>query len=175
MPEILHVCESTATVSSAGGRFGSLMHRMTTQPPRPLEVIVATLVTVSIGASLLGGCGGPSEPRYSLQMVMLEVEISKKKLEAALLTDGDASGVETSARRIRDWLADSAVDRYLERRDLKGTVEQFRAFESSFETPLDQVLAAAVDDDVEGARKAYPSLVAGCNACHAVFRPDLPR
>ena len=118
-------------------------------------------------------CGGSSGPKYTLKMVMLEMELKRGQMEKALLRDGGAADVETIGLEMLKWLDDPAAAAYLERTDIKGTPAQFRAFDDAFRPRLAAVIDAARAGDEAAARTAFPDLEAGCNACHAVFRPDL--
>ena len=88
------------------------------------------------------GCGGSSRPRYTLQTVMFEVDIERKKLEAALLTQGGEENAKRAVEKLKGWFADPAIPYYLERTDLLGTPAQFRTLEASAMESIDAVIAA---------------------------------
>ncbi len=121
----------------------------------------------------VASCGGAPKPRYTLQTVMFEVDIQRKKLEGALLTQGGEETAALAAQKIRAWFDDPAIPYYLERSDLRGTPEQFRAHEAAALKTLDALIASLQGGAMQEARDTYPDLERGCNACHAVFRPDL--
>ncbi len=123
--------------------------------------------------SLLASCDGPSGPNYTLRLVMLEMEMERVAMEKALLRNGGAPDIVAAGEQMRRWVHDPATARYLGRSDVKGTSADFEQHEAQFLEALERVLAAARAGDEQGARDAFPALEAGCNACHAVFRPDL--
>jgi len=132
---------------------------------RPLLVLLSALS--------LATCGGDPGPKYTLKVVMAEVELKRAAMERALLRDGGAPDVVEAAVAIEKWLKDPAKERYLASDAATGTPAQFASFEASFLPRLEAVLAAARSGDEQAAREAFPALQAGCNACHVVFRPDL--
>lgn len=124
-------------------------------------------------AVLAAGCGGSEAPRYSLRMVMLEMELRRADIEGALLRDGGLAEIEEEVAKIRGWLADPAKEAYFDSGNARGTRAQFDAFEEGFRPRLDALSAAAASGDLAATTTAFRALEDGCNACHAVFRPDL--
>jgi hypothetical protein len=137
--------------------------------PTSLSALLA-----AAGVLLAPACGGGDGPTYTLRVVMLEIEGAKKDVEQALLTPTDSiRAIEDGALAIQRWMDDPAIERYLEKDDLLGTSGDFRRHQAELEEVLDGILAATAAGDERSARRAYPSLVAACNRCHAIFRPDL--
>ena len=124
-------------------------------------------------AGLLPACGGGSgEKTYLLKTVMLEVEAERAALERSLSGKGGREAVD-AVLAIQKWLDDSAVDRYLDRKDIRGTRADFERFKAQFAPSIERMLEAARSDDLAAARAEFSRFESGCNACHAVFRPDL--
>ncbi len=123
--------------------------------------------------SILVASCGDSAPSYTLQVVMQEVDATRKDLERALLTPGRLAEARARAEEIERWMRDGAFERYLERPDLLASPERFVALRTEFDAELASLLDLLQKGQEAEARAAYPMLQAACDRCHATFRPFL--
>ena len=133
-------------------------------------------VPVSFGALacaiVLDACGEPP-PQFTLQQVMLEIENGRKDVERLLATSGSIEQARASVESMSWWSRDAAFDRYLERPDIPANPERFPALRAEFEARLEELSLALEKGDDTQARALYPAFVSSCDACHAVYKPDL--
>lgn len=112
-------------------------------------------------------------PQFTLQQVMLEIDRGRKDVERALATGGWLDKVEESAQSMAWWARDAAFERYIDRADIPAHPGRFPPLQAEFQARLDELVADIETGDVVAAREAYPRLLSTCEACHAVYRPDL--
>jgi len=131
-----------------------------------------SLAALIAGCAAASGCGDPP-PVYPLRLVMVEAETARQEVERELGRPTGPEGLAAAAERIERWMSDPALDRALERGDLRGDPARFRALRGEFDAALEGFLSAARAGDAAAARETYPDVQAACNGCHAVFRPEL--
>lgn len=110
-------------------------------------------------------------PPPTLRETMLEQEIELDRLELALEQDAPRDEALSAARSMTELSARDVFERYLKRPEVRSGAGAFRAFLEELRASGHDVVAA-----VEADRDAGPAaqrLRASCDACHAVFRPDL--
>jgi cytochrome c556 len=112
-------------------------------------------------------------PQFTLQQVMFEIDNGRKDVERLLATGGSLEQARGSAESMEWWAKDAAFDRYADRTDIPANPAQFPALRTDFEARLAELSAALRENDAARARDAYPRLLSSCEACHAVYRPDL--
>ncbi|HED65907.1 MAG TPA: hypothetical protein ENJ09_10175 [Planctomycetes bacterium] len=134
-----------------------------------------TKTLLALLPAFLFACADDGPTEYPLRIVMLEVEMSRQDLGKALLREDGPEAAMKSIGEIRTWISDPAAERYLERGDILGTSEDFDQHRAELLASLDQIQSSLTAGDMQAARDAYPKVLASCNGCHAIFRPDLPQ
>jgi cytochrome c556 len=123
-------------------------------------------------AVALDACGEPA-PQFTLQQVMLEIDNGRKDVERLLATSSSIEQVRESVESMSWWSRDPAFDRYVERPDIPANPDRFPALRAEFESRLAALSVSLEKGDEPGARALYPEVVSTCDACHAVYKPDL--
>jgi len=133
----------------------------------------ATSRSTLLGLLVLVSACGDSTPGYTLQQVMFEIDLSKLRLEEALILPEGLESARMHAGSIERWLRDPAFEAYVESERFPGDTARFAALRSEFEGAFAELSGALAAGDLEAARTAYPRMLGACTTCHDVYRPGL--
>lgn len=126
-----------------------------------------------LGALALTAACGESTPRYTLQQVMYEIDVSKLRLEEALILPEGLDSARAHAAGIERWLGDPAFEFYVESQRFPGDRGRFAALRNDFDVVFAELSGALAAGNLDAACEAYPRMLGACTECHEAYRPGL--
>lgn len=104
---------------------------------------------------------------------MYEIDVSKQRLEEALVLPRGIEQGRAHAAAIEVWLTDPSFEAYLSSERFLGDEERFADLRREFDELFAELSGALADGDLKAARSAYPRMLGACTTCHDVYRPGL--
>lgn len=135
---------------------------------------VRGLLLLTALAFLVPSCGERA-PRYSLRMVMLEIDRHDRELRTGLKDPTRAvAELAEHGRQIETWMGDPGFARFANGPTMPGgdgALADFEARRASFGVLLGDMLTTAGGGDRDATLQSYRVMRAACEDCHAAFRP----